>query len=332
MSATARVSGIARRSSAVAVLLVLTAIAVTARSSELAGVEWLRTFFVVFGSLLVQALPFVVIGALAAALVEVFVPLETLERLRRLPRPLQLPAAALAGLFFPICECGSVPVARRLMLRGLAPSAAITFMLAAPVLNPVVIASTFVAFRGRTSLWTIVGGRFVIGLLVAVAVGWVIGDRRTDDLLKRRPDEHSELELERPEPRWRRFFVHLGDDFLFMLRYLLLGATIAAAIQTFLAASLLTDVADLPVVSVVAMMGLAVLLSLCSESDAFVAASFVQFSSSAQLGFLVLGPMVDMKLLALYAGTFRRGFVRTVVAAAAATTLVGALWIGVVFR
>ena len=105
------------------------------------------------------------------------------------------------------------------------------------------------------------------------------------------------LQLERPEARWRQFFVHLGDDFLFMARFLLLGATIAAAIQTFLPASLLTGVADLPVLSVVAMMGLAVLLSLCSESDAFVAASFVQFAPSAQLGFLVLGPMVDMKLL-----------------------------------
>ena len=148
--------------------------------------------------------------------------------------------------------------------------------------------------------------------------------------MKRRPDERYEIELERTEARWRRFFVHLGDDFLFMTRYLLIGATIAAAIQTFLPASLLTGLADLPILSVVAMMGLAFLLSLCSESDAFVAASFVQFAPSAQLGFLVLGPMVDMKLLALYAGTFRRGFVRTVVVAASATTLVGALWIGLV--
>jgi len=331
MAATARNTGTAQRSTLVAVLLVLAAAAVAVRSPGVESIEWLRTFLVIFGSLLVQAIPFVVVGALAAALVEVFVPVSALERLGRLPRPLQLPAAALAGVLFPICECGSVPVARRLMLRGLTPSAAITFMLAAPVLNPVVIASTFVAFRGRTTLWTMVAGRFALGLIVAVAVGWVIGDRTKDRLLKSRPDEREELELERPEARWRRFFVHLGDDFLFMARYLMFGAAIAAAIQTFLPASLLTGLADLPVLSVIAMMGLAVLLSLCSESDAFVAASFVQFAPSAQLGFLVLGPMVDVKLLALYAGTFRRGFVRTVVVAASATTLVGALWIGVVF-
>jgi len=321
----------ARTAAAIAGMLVLAALVL--RVLDPGRVDWVRTFFVIFGSLLIQALPFVMLGALAAALVEVFVPIGTLEKLGRLPRPLQLPAAALAGLAFPICECGSVPVARRLMQRGLLPSAAVTFMLAAPVINPVVIASTFVAFRGRTSMWTVVGGRFVLGMLVAIAVGWVLGTRTTEELLKQNPEEAHEhlLELGRPEARWRRFFVHLGNDFLFMGRYLLLGATIAAAIQTFLPASMLSSLADLPVLSVVAMMALAAALSLCSESDAFVAASFAPFGVSAQLGFLVFGPMVDAKLLALYAGTFRRGFVRLVVITAAAATLVGALWIGVLF-
>ena len=219
------------------------------------------------------------------------------------------------------------------MQRGLMPSAAVTFMLAAPVLNPVVIASTFVAFRGRTTLWTMVGGRFLLGMLVAIAVGWVVGNRSKDELLKPNPEEADEhlLELGRPEARWRRFFVHLGNDFLFMARFLLLGATIAAAIQTFLPTSLLTGLAERQVLGIIAMMALAAALSLCSESDAFVAASFVQFGPSAMLGFLVFGPMVDLKLVALYAGTFRRGFARTVVLVAAVATFVGALWVGVAF-
>lgn len=296
-------------------------------------VEWIRAYLVIFGSLLIQALPFVMLGALAAAIVEVFIPISSLEKLRRLPRPLQLPAAALAGLAFPICECGSVPVARRLALRGLLPSAAVTFMLAAPVINPIVIASTFVAYRGRASMWTMVGGRFLLGLVVAIAVGWVIGDRSKDQLLKPNPDEVHEhpIELGRPEARWRRFFVHLGNDFLFMGRFLIFGATIAAAIQTFFPASVLERLGGVPVVSIVLMMALAAALSLCSESDAFVAASFVQFGPSAQLAFLVFGPMVDVKLLALYGGTFRRGFVRAVVLTVGVATLVGTLWIGVAF-
>ena len=294
-------------------------------------VEWVRTYLVIFGSLLVQALPFVMLGALAAALVEVFVPVRALERVGRLPRPLQLPAAALAGLAFPICECGSVPVARRLVQRGLIPSAAVIFMFAAPVINPVVIASTFVAYRGRSTTWTMVGGRFLLGMLVAIAVGWVVGSRTAGELLKPNPEEaHEHLtHLSRPEARWRQFFMHLGNDFLFMGRYLILGAMIAAAIQTFLPASVLTSVADVPVVSIVVMMALAAALSLCSESDAFVAASFVQFGPSAQLAFLVSGPMVDAKLVPLYAGTFRRGFVRALVVGVFAATLVGTLWVGV---
>ena len=323
----------ADRRTVVGVAAMLAAVALAVSVGDLGRIAWVRTFFVIFGSILIQALPFVMLGAFAAALVEVFVPIGVFEKLGALPRPLQLPAAALAGLAFPICECGSVPVARRLMQRGLMPSAAVTFMLAAPVLNPVVIASTYVAFRGRSTLWTMVGGRFLLGMMVAIAVGWVVGNRSKEQLLKPNPEEEHEhlLEIGRPEARWRRFFVHLGNDFLFMGRYLLLGATIAAAIQTFLPTSVLTGVAARPVISVLTMMALAAALSLCSESDAFVAASFVQFGPAAQLGFLVFGPMVDLKLVALYAGTFRRGFARTVVLVSAVATFVGALWVGVAF-
>ncbi len=323
----------ATRSTAAAVLGLIIALAIGARIANPERVAWVQTFFVIFGSLLVQALPFVLLGALASAAIEVFVPIGALERLAGLPRPLQLPAAGLAGLAFPICECGSVPVARRLAAKGLAPGAAVTFMLAAPVVNPVVIASTVVAFRGRSSLWTVVLGRFTLGLLVAVAVGWVFGERSREELLRPRPDEDDSpqpIALERPEARWKAFFVHLGNDFLFMGRFLLLGAAIAGLVQTFLPASVIDGVAGVPVVSLLVMMGLAFVLSLCSESDAFIAASFAQFGPAAQLAFLVFGPMVDFKLAALYIGTFRRGFFRTLVVAVAATTLVATMWVSVI--
>jgi uncharacterized protein len=327
------VSTPANRSTAVAVVGVLVALAALLPFTDPGRIAWVQTFLILFGSLLVQALPFVLLGALASSVIEVFVPVGTLQAIARLPRPLQLPAAALAGLAFPICECGSVPVARRLATRGLSAGAAITFMLAAPVLNPVVVASTFFAYRGRESMWTMVLGRFVIGFVVAVVAGWVIGATSRDQLLRPRADDgHAHrVELGRPESRWRRLFVHLGDDFLFMGRYLILGATAAAAVQTFLPASLLSGVASLPIVGLVAMMALAAALSLCSESDAFVAASFVQFGAASQLAFLVFGPMVDLKLIALYSGTFRSGLVRPIVVVVAATTLVATLWVQVIF-
>jgi len=260
----------------------------------------------------------------------VFVPGSAFGKLAKLPRPLQLPAAGMAGMAFPVCECGSVPVARRLAAKGLAPSAAITFMLAAPIINPVVLASTFVAYNGRSTLWVMVIGRAVLGLIVAVAVGWVVGSRSKEELLRPRPEDQAAMEHEN-EPRWQRFFGHLGGDFLFMGRFLLIGATIAAAVQTFIPQNILGGVASLPIISLLAMMGLAFVLSLCSESDAFVAASFVQFGVGAQLAFLVFGPMVDMKLGALYMGTYNKGFFRMVLVTVTAVTLVGTLWISVIW-
>jgi uncharacterized protein len=292
---------------------------------------WLRAAIIVFGGLVIDAGPFVLLGALVSALIEVFVPPSMVERLAELPRPLQLPAAGLAGMAFPICECGSVPVARRLMSKGLMPGAAITFMLASPALNPVVLAATFVAYRGRTALWTMVLGRFGLALLVAMAAGWVLGTSSKDELLRsvRTAQEPDHVELGHPEPRWRTFFVHLGSDFLFMAKFVLLGATIAAVVQTFVPQPVLASLARVPVLDAVVMIGLAFVLSLCSTFDAFIAASFVQFGSAAQLAFLVFGPMVDFKLSALYAGTFSRGVLRTIVITVAVTTLVGAMWIKV---
>lgn len=286
----------------------------------------LQNFFLVSGSLLIEAVPFVLIGAVVSSAIEVFVPVRFFERIARLPRGLQLPAAGLAGMAFPVCECGSVPVARRMASKGLTPAAAITFMLASPILNPIVIASTVVAYRGRDTLLPIVAGRLGLGLLAALAVGWVIAKQTPADLLRPRPDDEIE---HHGTGRWRAFFGHVSGDFLFMGRYLVFGAAVAGAMQTIVPQSVLGSVAGTPVLDILVLMGLAFLLSLCSESDAFVAASFVQFGLGAQLAFLVFGPMVDVKLGFLYRGTFSKGFLKTVVLVVGAITLAGTLWVQV---
>ena len=290
-----------------------------------------QNFLLVFASLLIEAVPFILLGAVVSALIEVFVPPRLFERLARVPGPLQLPAAGFAGLAFPVCECGSVPVARRLAAKGLAPSAAVTFMLAAPVLNPIVIASTAVAYRGRAAMWPMVLGRAGLGLVAAMAVGWVVGGRSATDLLRplrpRMPEK--EAHAHEAESRPVAFFGHMTGDFFFMGRYLVLGAAVAAALQTFVPQSIMGSVAGTPFLDLLALMTLAFLLSLCSESDAFVAASFVQFGVGPQLAFLVFGPMVDTKLGFLYSATFSRGFLKTVVLVVGAVTLAGTLWIEV---
>jgi len=295
--------------------------------ARIAGVQ---NFFLVFGSLLIEAMPFILLGAIVSAFIEVFVPKSVFEKLALLPRPLQLPVSGLAGAAFPVCECGSVPVARRLIVKGLAPSAAVTFMLAAPVLNPIVIASTMVAYRGRDILWPMVLGRAGLGLLAAIAVGYVVSDETKEQLLRRRTDDIGDHSHDH-ESRTNAFFGHLAGDFVFMGRFLVIGALVAAALQTFVPQDVIGAVANTPVVNLFAMMALAFVLSLCSESDAFVAASFVQFGVGAQLAFLVFGPMVDTKLGILYGATFRQGFFRTVVVVVTSVTLVGCLWLEVMF-
>jgi uncharacterized membrane protein YraQ (UPF0718 family) len=286
-----------------------------------------QNFFLVLASLLIEAIPFVLLGALVSAAIEVFVPTRVFERIARLPRPLQLPAAGVAGMAFPVCECGSVPVARRLASKGLSPAAAVTFMLAAPILNPIVIASTIVAYRGRDVLWPMVLGRTGLGFLAALTVGWVLGSKTPKELLKpRAEDDHVHDEAN----RFAGFFSHLSNDFFFMGRYLVFGALVAAAMQTFVPQSIIGAVAGTAIVSLLSMMLLAFVLSLCSESDAFVAASFVQFGVGAQLAFLVFGPLVDTKLGFLYKGTFNRGFLWRVVILVGAVTLAGTLWIEVI--
>jgi uncharacterized protein len=307
----------------------LAAAVATLRLLDSAAIAQVGNFLLVFSSLLVEAMPFILLGAVVSALIEIFVSARAFDRLAALPRPLQLPAAGMAGFAFPVCECGSVPVARRLASKGLAPSAAVTFMLAAPILNPVVLISTWVAYRGRDIMLPMLVGRAALGLVVAVAVGWVVTGRSRGVLVREAPDDHAH-EDEHPR-RWRSFFGHLAGDFVFMGRYLVLGAAVAAALQTFVPQSVIGSVAETPVVNLGAMMVLAFLLSLCSESDAFVAASFVQFGVGAQLAFLVFGPMLDTKLSFLYSGTFGPGFLRTVAIVCASVTLVGTMWIEVVF-
>lgn len=307
----------------------------------------LTNFRIIFGSLLLQAIPLVMMGAVVAALIGTFVPASAFARLSRLPEPLQIPAAAIAGFAFPVCECGSVPVARRLIARGLVPSAAVTFMLAAPILNPIVIVSTSIAYRGRDIFWPMVLGRAGLGFVAAMVVGWVIGGRAREGFL--RPVASDDLsgcgchdgavscgcenghdcDHDQHEPRWKTFCNYLAGDFAYMGRFLIFGAAVAAALQTLIPQSVLGSVADIPIVSLVTMMALAFALSLCSESDAFVAASFVQFGVGPQLAFLVFGPMMDAKLAFLYNATFSKGFLKTVLAVVTVVTLVGTLWIEV---
>jgi uncharacterized membrane protein YraQ (UPF0718 family) len=255
----------------------------------------------IFVAVTVQALPFLVLGVSVSAGIAAFVSPAALSRLFPARPVLAVPVAAMAGAALPGCECGSVPIARRLMSRGVTPAAALTFLLSAPAINPVVMVATAVAFPGQPE---VVAARFLASLLAAVAVGlaWTAIGRGDLLALATRPAPATDR---RPFAVFQQTAQH---DFLSAGGYLVIGAAAAASLQTAVPRSVVDAFAQDPVLSVLALAVLAVVLALCSEADAFVAAGLKQFSLTARLAFLVVGPMVDVKLIALQMGTFGRAF------------------------
>ncbi|MFF5073880.1 permease [Micromonospora olivasterospora] len=260
----------------------------------------LQTWTTVFVSVLVQAVPFLVFGVLLSAVIAVFVPRSFWAR--ALPRhpALAVPVASAAGVVLPGCECGSVPIAGSLIRRGVTPAAALAFLLAAPAVNPIVLVATAVAFPGRPEM---VLARAAASLVVAVVMGWLwLRLGRADWIrLPRRPELDG-------APRGVAFWTAVRHDVVHAGGFLVVGALAAASINVLVPERWLRALADEPVLSVLALAGLAVLLSICSEADAFVAASLSQFSLTSRLVFLVVGPMVDLKLISMQAGVFGRRF------------------------
>jgi uncharacterized membrane protein YraQ (UPF0718 family) len=282
----------------------------------------LQTWSTVFVSVMVQATPFLVFGVLLSAVIAVFVPTSFFERV--LPRhpAAAVPVASAAGVVLPGCECGSVPIAGALVRRGITPAAAFAFLLAAPAINPIVLTATAVAFPANPEM---VLARGVASIMAACAMGWLwLRLGRTDWIrLPKRPDVD-------PTNRWSAFWASCRHDLVHAGGFLALGAAIAATVNTFVPTQWMIAVAGVPVLSVLVLAVLAVLLSICSEADAFVAASLQEFSLTARLAFLVVGPMIDLKLFAMQAGVFGRGFAirfapATFVVAVLASVAVGAV-------
>lgn len=260
----------------------------------------IRNWLTIFIALAVQALPFLVLGTLVSGAIAAMVPPGWLAA--HLPKRtgLSVPVAGMAGAAFPGCECGSVPIAGRMVANGATPAAATAFLLAAPAINPIVLVATAVAFPGRPEF---VLARFLASLATAIVVGMIwskVG----------KPIWHAKAmkRVVMGQNRWRTFAATSLHDFLHAGGFLVLGGLMAASLHTIVPQSFLERLASVGFLAILVMAGLAFVVAICSEADAFVAASLSQFSPTAQLTFMVVGPAVDVKLVALQAGTFGRSF------------------------
>jgi uncharacterized membrane protein YraQ (UPF0718 family) len=327
-------------------------------------VKEILDFIITFSSILWEALPFIILGAIVAGILEEFLPQQWITRF--LPKQV-LPAVMIGGglgLLFPMCECGIVVVMRRLLRKGLPLSVCVAYMLAGPIINLVVIFSTVVAFGPHKIAPEVVGLRVGLAFLVAVVTALVVHRqwvRHGSALLtavaapppskpEPEPPPHTvtvaEYTGDRPEdvagrPVERKPFMRrLSNisatalhDFVDITVFLILGAVLAALAKQYIAPDQIETLSrEQPFLAIPAMMLMAFVMCLCSEADAFVAASFTNMHVSAKLAFLVLGPMLDIKLLLMYTRVFRPRLILTIVTCVVAQVLVYCVVVHLVYQ
>lgn len=283
------------------------------------------TLSITFVSIFLEALPFILLGSLIGGLIEVFVSKHWISDLFDRVRFIAVFIAGGLGFIFPVCECAIVPIVRRLIQKGLPLGAAVTFLLAGPIVNPLVATSTAMAYGFD---WSMAMDRVIHGYLIAVTIGIFME-------LMFRPDQaiqagilsqegkgslschdthcscHTHLHQEKSltfSQKMHASLYHAMDDFMDIGRFLVIGAFFAGLFQAVISRGAIAEMVTTPTLSVFIMMVLSFLLNLCSEADAFVAASFrsVSMPISAQLAFLLIGPMLDIKLLLMYTRVFKK--------------------------
>lgn len=314
-----------------------------------------QDFAYAFLSILFEGAPFILLGTLISGFIDIYLPAGTMDRLLPKKRFPAILVAGLLGAILPVCECAVVPVIRRLVKKGLPVSCALTYMLAAPIVNPITALSTWKAFKGPeipfgadtilSASLVMTVSRLGLGFLVAVVVGLVVSripmakllrQRLVDSLTKEEEpkhsddhdhghdhhhhehghgccghDHHHDHDHGKEDNRLVAAFRSAMRDFVDVGVYFTIGVAITALFNTGIApgAEWLDSLAKNHVVAPAALMALAFILSLCSTSDAFIAATLDKFTYGAKLAFLVFGPMLDVKLLFLYQTVLRRRFI-----------------------
>lgn len=285
----------------------------------------LATTATVFGAIFVQALPFLVLGVVVSGLIAAFASPELLRRLLPRNRYAAVGVAGGAGALLPGCECASVPVSRRLVSQGVPDAAALTFMLSAPAINPVVLVATAAAFPGEPM---VVLARFSASLLTALIVGALWARFGRARWITRAGHVHDHR-----GSRWVAFTESARHDLLQAGGFLVIGAAVAAVLHVVVPASMYETLASQLLLGVLVMAALAFVLALCSEADAFVVAGLSMVPLVPRLVFLVVGPAIDVKLAIMQSGAFGRSFAMrfgplTFVVATVTATVVGLLLLG----
>ena len=302
--------------SVIAGILLLAILAIVLSYLPVSANVW-STFTTIFLGIFIEAMPFLFLGTLASGVVEVFFDQDAIRKFTPRSPVLSALMGGVMGLFFPVCECGVVPLVRRLFRKGLPIPAGIAFLLSAPVINPIVILSTATAFGFGKILLMRIGFTVLIAIITGLVFTvvptrweilkptlWITSE--SSDLHDHHAEESNQEKPATNFQKIRQVFQIALDEFFEIGRYLVMGGLIAAGLQAFIPQTILLGIGKGPVLSVLVMMGLAILLSICSTVNSFVALGFIGvFSTGSVLGFLLYGPMVDIKSMLMFSRVFR---------------------------
>ncbi|GIN84834.1 UPF0718 protein YcgR [Heyndrickxia sporothermodurans] len=261
----------------------------------------------IFISILIESLPFVLLGVLISGIIQMFVTEEMIAKIIPKNRFLAVLTTTFLGALFPACECGIVPITRRLMAKGVPHYAAIGFMLTGPIINPIVLFSTYIAFGNS---WRMVLYRGGLSFAVALIIGFILSYQFKDSQLRESVHDHDHHHGQGILAKIKGTIQHSIDEFFSVGKFLIIGAFLAAAMQTYLKTSTLTSIGHGEYSSTIVMMALSFVLSVCSEADAFIASSFQStFAVNSLVAFLVFGAMFDIKNTLMMLSSFKAKFV-----------------------
>ena len=273
----------------------------------------------IFMSIFFESLPFLLLGSLISAIIETFVSNERMAKLIPKNKFLGSIVGVFLGFFLPACDCAVIPVSKRLLKKKVPINVAISFMLASPIINPVVMLSTYYAFYKTDP--KIFWFRLLFGIVVALVIGTIMGiifgkeDVTTNNSDKECACEHCDHDHDHHhENKLASIIKHTALDLFDVVKYLMFGALIASLMQVLIPRSIITTFNNNNVLSIIVLMLFAYLISLCSTSDSFVGKSLLSsFTESSIVAYLLLGPMIDIKNTMVLLGNYKKKFVVTLI-------------------
>ena len=285
----------------------------------------LKNVSIIFISIFFESLPFLLLGALISSVIETYVSNETMAKIIPKNKVLGSIVGVFLGFFLPACDCAVIPVSKRLLKKKVPVNVAVSFMLASPIINPVVLLSTYYAFYNKNPemFWYRLLFGIIIALVIGIIVGIIYGKKNVikNSLLDEDDDDDCdchECHHDHHKHSFKNDFFsivkHTANDMFEVVKYLMFGALIASLVQILLPRSVLTIFNNNQVLSIITLMLFAYLLSLCSTSDSFVGKSLLtSFSKESILAYLLLGPMIDIKNTFVLLGNYKKNFVITLI-------------------